>query len=67
MSNVDGFCPSGAKVEDIALIRQTVGPDFGIKASGGISDYQTAKKMLDAGATRLGASAGVAIAEGEPK
>lgn len=62
-----GFAPSGAKVEDIALIRQTVGPDLGIKASGGISDYQTAKKMLDAGATRLGASAGVAIAEGEPK
>lgn len=59
-----GYAPSGAKVEDIQLIRETVGPDFGIKASGGISDYQTAVKMIEAGATRLGASKGIEIVSG---
>lgn len=60
-----GFAPSGAKVEDIRRIRQAVGPEMGIKAAGGISSYQIAKEMLDAGATRLGASAGLAIVQGE--
>ena len=52
------LCPSGAKVEDIRIIREAVGPDFGIKASGGVSSYQTAVEMMAAGATRFSASAG---------
>ncbi|MDP6626382.1 MAG: deoxyribose-phosphate aldolase [Methanopyri archaeon] len=59
-----GFGPSGATVEDIALMRATVGPDMGIKASGGIRDTETAKAMIAAGATRIGASASVAITKG---
>lgn len=60
-----GFAPSGAKVEDIRLIRQAVGRETGIKAAGGISSYQVAKEMLDAGATRFGASAAIAIVQEE--
>lgn len=60
-----GYAPSGAKVEDIRIILAAVGPDFGIKASGGISSYQTAKEMMAAGATRFGASAGIKIVEEE--
>ncbi len=60
-----GFSTGGATVEDIALMRQTVGPEMGVKASGGIRDYATAKAMLEAGATRIGASAGIAIVEAE--
>ena len=56
-----GFSTGGATVEDVALMRRTVGPEMGVKASGGIRDYKTAKAMLDAGATRLGASAGAKI------
>lgn len=59
-----GFGPSGATVEDIQLMRATVGPDFGVKASGGIRDHATAIKMIQAGATRLGTSAGIAIVTG---
>jgi len=59
-----GFGPGGATVEDIALMRSTVGPEMGIKASGGIRDFKTAKAMVDAGATRIGASASVAIVKG---
>ncbi len=59
-----GFGPGGATVEDIALMRKTVGPDMGVKASGGIRTYDVAKAMIDAGATRIGASASVAIAKG---
>jgi len=59
-----GFGPGGATVEDIALMRQTVGPDMGVKASGGIRDTATAKAMIEAGATRIGASAGIAIVQG---
>ncbi|MBU1218438.1 deoxyribose-phosphate aldolase [Myxococcota bacterium] len=59
-----GFVPGGATVEDIALMRETVGPDMGVKASGGIRDTKTAKDMVAAGATRLGASASVAIVSG---
>ena len=59
-----GFSTGGATAEDIALMRKTVGPDIGVKASGGVRDYETAKSMIDAGATRIGASAGIAIIRG---
>ncbi|EIT85223.1 deoxyribose-phosphate aldolase [Fictibacillus macauensis ZFHKF-1] len=59
-----GFSSGGATVEDIALMRKTVGPTIGVKASGGIRDPETFQKMIDAGATRIGASASVAIVEG---
>ena len=61
-----GFGPGGATVEDIRLMRQLVGPEMGVKASGGIRDRATALAMLEAGATRLGCSASVAIVQGEP-
>jgi len=60
-----GFSGGGATVEDVALMRRVVGPEMGVKASGGVSDYQAAKNMVKAGATRLGASAGVKIVQGE--
>ncbi len=60
-----GFSTGGATVEDIALMRETVGPDMGVKASGGVGDRQTAEAMVAAGATRIGASASVAIATGQ--
>ena len=60
-----GFSSGGATVEDIALMRKAVGSKLGVKASGGIRDYATAKAMIDAGATRIGASAGVAIVKEE--
>lgn len=56
-----GFSRSGATIEDIKLMRETLGPNIGIKASGGVRDFKTAKDMIDAGATRIGASASVAI------
>lgn len=56
-----GFGPGGATVEDIALMRRVVGPDMGVKASGGVKSYADAQAMIAAGATRLGASAGVRI------
>ncbi len=56
-----GFAPSGAKVRDIALIRSVVSPAMGIKASGGIRTAEDVVNMLTAGATRIGASAGVQI------
>jgi len=59
-----GFGPGGATIEDVKLLRQTVGPKFGVKASGGIRDTATALAMIEAGATRLGTSNGVAILEG---
>ena len=58
-----GFNKGGATVEDVALMKQTVG-NIGVKASGGIRDTQTALAMIKAGATRIGASAGIAIVEG---
>ncbi|MEW6284312.1 MAG: deoxyribose-phosphate aldolase, partial [Candidatus Eremiobacterota bacterium] len=61
-----GFGPGGATVEDIALMRATVGPNMGVKASGGVRDYATAVKMIEAGATRIGASSSVAIVQGVP-
>lgn len=56
-----GFSTGGATVQDIVLMRKTVGEEMGVKASGGIRDRETALKMIQAGATRIGASAGVAI------
>jgi deoxyribose-phosphate aldolase len=56
-----GFGGGGATVEDIALMRQAVGPLMGVKASGGIRDAKAAEAMIKAGATRLGTSASVAI------
>jgi len=59
-----GFSSGGATVEDIALMRRVVGPNLGVKASGGIRDYAKATAMIQAGATRLGTSASVAIVTG---
>ncbi len=56
-----GFSTGGATTHDIALMRKTVGPEMGVKASGGIQDYETAMAMIEAGANRIGASAGIAI------
>ncbi|MBP7401507.1 MAG: deoxyribose-phosphate aldolase [Clostridia bacterium] len=56
-----GFSTGGATVEDIRLMRREVGPDIGVKASGGIRDLSAALAMLEAGASRIGASASVAI------
>jgi deoxyribose-phosphate aldolase len=56
-----GFGPMGAFVDHVALMSQTVGDNFGIKAAGGIKDAKTAVRMVNAGANRLGASAGIAI------
>ncbi|MCO6545479.1 MAG: deoxyribose-phosphate aldolase [Gilliamella sp.] len=60
-----GFSVSGATVEDVKLMRDTVGNEMGVKASGGIRDRQTAEKMVQAGASRLGASASIAIVSGD--
>lgn len=59
-----GFGPGGATVADIRLMRAAVGPHFGVKASGGIRTREVALEMVQAGATRLGVSAGVAIVTG---
>ncbi len=56
-----GFGPGGATVEDVALMRRVVGPSMGVKASGGVRTLEDAQKMIEAGATRIGASAGVRI------
>ena len=56
-----GFSTGGATVEDVKLLREIVGEKFGVKAAGGIRDTQTALSMIEAGATRLGTSSGVAI------
>lgn len=60
-----GFSTGGATVEDVALMRKTVGPDMGVKASGGARSYEDALAFIKAGATRIGASSGVAIMEGD--
>ncbi|USG63874.1 deoxyribose-phosphate aldolase [Brevibacillus ruminantium] len=59
-----GFGPGGATVEDIALMRKAVGADIGVKASGGVRDRAAALAMIEAGATRIGASSGIAIVSG---
>lgn len=58
-----GFSTGGATAADIALMRKTVGKEMGVKASGGIRDYAKAMEMIEAGASRIGASAGIAIVE----
>ncbi|MEH7483662.1 deoxyribose-phosphate aldolase [Neobacillus drentensis] len=60
-----GFSTGGATVEDIRLMRQTVGPEIGVKASGGVRSREDAIAMVEAGATRIGASSGVSISKGE--
>lgn len=62
-----GFGPGGATVEDVALLRATVGAEMGVKAAGGIRDRETAVAMIEAGATRIGASRTAAILEGLPE
>lgn len=58
-----GFSTGGAKAHDVALMRKTVGNNIGVKASGSIRDFETAKAMIDAGASRIGASASIKIVE----
>lgn len=59
-----GFSTAGATTHDVQLLRETVGENFGVKASGGIRDLKVAMGMIQAGATRLGTSSGVAIIKG---
>jgi deoxyribose-phosphate aldolase len=59
-----GFSSAGATIADVKLMREAVGPKFGVKASGGVRDAQTALAMIAAGATRLGTSSGIAIVKG---
>ncbi|PFK45800.1 deoxyribose-phosphate aldolase [Bacillus cereus] len=60
-----GFSTGGATVEDVALMRKTVGPKIGVKASGGVRNGQDMDAMVEAGATRIGTSAGVALVSGK--
>jgi deoxyribose-phosphate aldolase len=59
-----GFAGGGATVHDVALMRRVVGPEIGVKASGGVRTYEDAESMIKAGATRIGASAGIKIMQG---
>ncbi len=59
-----GFASGGATVHDVELIRRVVGPEMGVKAAGGVRTYEEAENMIKAGATRIGASAGVKIIQG---
>jgi deoxyribose-phosphate aldolase len=61
-----GFSSGGATLEDVALMRETVGRQTGVKASGGIKDWPTAAAMIRAGASRIGTSSGIAIVENAP-
>jgi deoxyribose-phosphate aldolase len=58
-----GYAGGGARVEDVRLMREAVGPDIGVKAAGGIRTLADARRMIEAGATRLGVSSSVAIIE----
>jgi deoxyribose-phosphate aldolase len=60
-----GFGPGGATIEDVKLMREVVGDDLGVKASGGIGSVTDAQNMITAGATRIGASSGVEIISGQ--
>lgn len=60
-----GFASGGATVEDVALMRRVVGSRMGVKAAGGIKDSEITRRMIEAGASRVGASAGVKIVQGE--
>jgi deoxyribose-phosphate aldolase len=59
-----GFSAGGATIADVKLLRETVGPKFGVNASGGIHDAKTAMAMIESGATRIGTSNGIAIMKG---
>ncbi|MEG2097427.1 MAG: deoxyribose-phosphate aldolase, partial [Pseudoflavonifractor sp.] len=59
-----GYSNGGATAADVALMRAAVGPDMGVKASGGVRTYEDAVAMIEAGASRLGASAGIQIIAG---
>lgn len=59
-----GFGPGGATAEDVQLLKRTVGQQMGVKAAGGIRDYETALALIEAGADRIGTSSGVAIIQG---
>ncbi|MED0674810.1 deoxyribose-phosphate aldolase [Aneurinibacillus thermoaerophilus] len=59
-----GFLGGGATVEDVALMRKTVGEEMGVKASGGVRTFEDAEAVIQAGATRIGTSGGVAIVQG---
>lgn len=61
-----GFGAFGAKEEHVRIMRETVGPNIGVKAAGGISSFNDAVRMIEAGASRLGTSRGIAIMEGIP-
>ncbi len=61
-----GFGPGGATVDDVRLMREAVGDQMGVKAAGGIKTFDDARALIEAGATRLGASAGAQILEGAP-
>jgi deoxyribose-phosphate aldolase len=58
-----GFSKQGAQIQDVKMLRKVVGPDFGVKASGGIRDYNTLVNFIKAGANRIGTSSGVKIME----
>ena len=60
-----GFGPGGATVYDVALMREAVGEGMGVKAAGGVRTAEAARELIAAGATRIGASAGVAMVRGE--
>lgn len=60
-----GFGPGGATLHDVALMRQTVGPEMGVKAAGGVRTFEDAQAMVQAGATRIGASSSIKIVLGE--
>jgi deoxyribose-phosphate aldolase len=62
-----GFGPRGASIEDVRIMHDTVGDDLGIKAAGGIGTYADAISMIEAGATRIGASRGIDIIKGAKK
>ena len=63
MKTSTGFASGGATAADVALMRRVVGADMGVKAAGGVRDYEGLKAMVAAGATRIGASAGVRIVQ----
>ena len=63
MKTSTGFSTHGATVHDVALMRQVVGAEMGVKASGGVRTLEDLKQMTAAGATRIGASASVKIIE----
>ncbi|KIS19137.1 deoxyribose-phosphate aldolase [Streptococcus equi subsp. zooepidemicus SzAM35] len=65
MKTSTGFSTGGATVSDVKLMRQTVGPDIGVKAAGGARSLEDALAFVEAGATRIGTSAGVTIMKGE--